>query len=185
MGRDKATLPFGGETLLVRAVRNVSNCVDDVVVVARRGQELPALPADVRVVFDETDDRGPLGGLGPGLRAVRAPAAFVTSCDAPFVSRAVIDLLFARLGTGDAAVAESGGFTHPLCAVYRATCAATIDRLVAENRLRAADLVDVFSAVRVGETELRAVDPELLALSNCNTPESYAAALARLAQGGA
>jgi molybdopterin-guanine dinucleotide biosynthesis protein A len=185
MGRDKATLAFGGETLLERTVRMVTACVDDVVVVASRGQTLPPLPDAVRVVRDEVVDSGPLGGLGPGLRAIRAPAAFVTSCDAPFVSRAVIDLLFSRLGENDVAVAQSGGFAHPLCAVYRTRCAATVDRFVAENRLRATDLVDALKPVRVDETELRAADPELLALTNCNTPEAYAAALARLAQGGA
>jgi molybdopterin-guanine dinucleotide biosynthesis protein A len=87
MGRDKATLPFGGETLLVRTVRVVAACVDDVVVVARRDQTLPPLPDAVRVVFDDV--------------------------------------------------------------------------------------------------ERRAVDLELLALTNCNTPEAYAEALARLARDGA
>jgi molybdenum cofactor guanylyltransferase len=179
MGRDKAALPFGDETLLRRVVRIVSAAVDDVVVVARAGQELPALPADVRVVFDDVEGRGPLGGLGPGLRASRADAVFATGCDAPFLQRAVIDLLFARLATSDAAVAETDGHPHPLCAVYRASIAPTVDRLVAENRLRAADLAGVVRSVRVTESELRAVDPDLASFVNCNTQEAYEAALRR------
>jgi len=128
MGRDKATLAFGRETLLERTVRIVAGCVDEVVVVARRDQTFPPMHV---------------------------------------------------------AVAVGGGVAHPLCAVYRATCAATIDRFVAENRFRATDLVEALNPVRVDEAELRAVDPELLALTNCNTPEAYAAALARLARDGA
>ncbi len=178
MGRDKATLPFGPETLLQRAVRLVSHCVEDVVVVARRGQELPPMPADARVVFDDVEDQGPLGGLAPGLRATRAPAAFVTSCDAPFLRREVIDLLFARLGGNAVAVAETEGFAHPLCAVYRADCASAAERLVAENRLRPVFLYDLVPTVRVGDAQLRAVDPDLASLVNCNTPDAYAAALA-------
>src|SRR5262245_12938417 len=81
MGRDKASLPFGPETLLQRAVRIGSAAVEDVVVVARSGQELPPLPPHVRLAFDDVEDQGPLGGLGPGLRASRAEAAFTTSCD--------------------------------------------------------------------------------------------------------
>jgi len=179
MGRDKATLAFGPETLLERAVRVLSYAADEIVVVARRDQALPALPKSARVVFDEIEGQGPLGGLAPGLRALSAPAAFVTSCDAPFLRRAVIDLLFARLGAADVAVAEAEGFTHPLCAVYRATCAPTIERLVAEGRLRPVFLFDLVPTIRVGEKELRAVDPDLASLANCNTPEAYAAALAK------
>ena len=181
MGRDKASLPFGDETLLQRVVRIVSASVGDVVVVARAGQELPALPRDVRVVRDELDGRGPLGGLGPGLRASRAEAVFATGCDAPFLGAAVIGLLFDRLGESDAAVAETDGRPHPLCAVYRTRIASVIDRLVAEGRLRATDLAGHVPTRRVMEDELRAVDPELACLVNCNTPEGYEAALRRFA----
>ena len=41
MGRDKSALAFGGETLLARVVRLVSQAADDVVLVAREGQALP------------------------------------------------------------------------------------------------------------------------------------------------
>ena len=178
MGRDKATLPFGPETLLQRAVRIVSDAVSDVVVVARPGQEVPTLPPHVRLAFDDVEDQGPLGGLGPGLRASRAEAVFATSCDAPFLSVPLIALLFERLGVRDVSVADADGFTHPLCAVYRTHLAARIDKLVAAKRLRPVYLFDEVPNVRVGEAELRAVDPELRALRNCNTPGAYAAALA-------
>jgi molybdopterin-guanine dinucleotide biosynthesis protein A len=178
MGRDKATLAFGPETLLRRVVRILSDHESEVVVVARLGQALPVLPNGARVVVDDVEGRGPLGGLGPGLRASRADAVFATSCDAPFVSTAVIDLLFARLGAADVAVAETEGFTHPLCAVYRTSVAPAVARLVAEDRLRPVFLYDLVPTVRVTETEIRAVDPELRSLVNCNTPEAYAAALA-------
>lgn len=181
MGRDKATLPFGGETLLGRVVRRVAPAVADVVVVARPGQDLPALPGAVRVVRDDVPDQGPLGGLGPGLAASRAEAVFVTACDAPFVGAAVIGLLFGRLGANSIAVAEAEGFAHPLCAVYRTSVADEVRTLVAAGRLRPAYLFDVVPTVRVTEAELRAVDPELAALANCNTPEAYDAALARRA----
>ena len=61
MGRDKATLPFGGETLLQRVVGIVQSIVDDVTVVGRRDQALPELPDAVRVAHDAVEDRGPLG----------------------------------------------------------------------------------------------------------------------------
>ncbi len=181
MGRDKATLPFGPETLLQRVVRRVATSVDDLVVVARPGQDLPPLPDVVRVARDEVLDQGPIGGLAPGLAASRADAVFVTACDAPFVGAAVIGLLFERLGTNSIAVAETEGFAQPLCAVYRTSVVAEVEKLLAAGRLRPAFLFDVVPTVRVTEPELRAVDPDLAAFMNCNTPEAYDAALARRA----
>jgi molybdenum cofactor guanylyltransferase len=178
MGRDKASLPFGHETLLQRVVRVLADCVAEVVVVARPGQDLPEMPRDVRLAHDEVEDRGPLGGLAPGLRASRAEAVFATACDAPFVDPRVVELLFARLGVADVSVAEAQGFTHPLCAVYRTRIAPQIDGLVAAERLRPVFLFDLVRTVRVTQPELVAIDPELRFLANCNTPEAYAAALA-------
>lgn len=181
MGRDKASLPFHGDTLLGRTVRTVARSAEDVVVVARPGQDLPPLPEGVRVVRDERPDQGPLGGLGPGLRASRSDVCFVTSCDTPFLVPAVIDLLRLRLRGADVAVAETDDgaerHVHPLCSVVRRSVAPRIDALLDAGRRRPVFLYDEVATVRVGETELRAVDPELRSFVNCNDPGAYAAAL--------
>jgi molybdopterin-guanine dinucleotide biosynthesis protein A len=182
MGRDKATLPFGDEVMLQRVVRLVAERVDDVVVVARRGQSLPALPADVRVAHDEVDDQGPMGGLVPGLRATTADAVYATGCDVPFLRGAVVDLLFDRVGSHAVAVPEAEGHLHPLAAVYRVEVLPVLERLFAVGRRRPRDLYAEVETVHVGEEELRAVDRDLLTLANLNTPEAYEAALARLAR---
>ena len=179
MGRDKASLPFGDETLLQRVVRLVGGVVHDVVVVARPGQELPALPATVRVTYDDVPDQGPLGGLVPGLRETRADAVFATSCDVPFLAPSLVEFLFGRLGEHAVAVAEAEGFTHPLCAVYRTDVRPRLEALLAAGRLRPVFLYDEVATLRVGEDELRSVDPDLLSLANLNTPDAYEAALAR------
>src|SRR5262245_9512321 len=178
MGRDKATLPFRGEALLQRVVRRVRATAPDVVVVARPGQELPPLPADVRVVHDEVEDQGPLGGLAPGLRASRADAVFACACDAPFVSVPAVDFVFARLASEDVAIVVEDGRPCPLFAVYRPSLAPRIERLISEGRLRPIFLLDEVPSVRVDAEELRAVDPDLRSLANCNTKEAYDAALA-------
>jgi molybdopterin-guanine dinucleotide biosynthesis protein A len=178
MGRDKAALPFHGDTLLGRAVRLVARVAEDVVVVARPGQDLPPLPEGVRVVRDEVLDRGPLGGLAPGLRASLASACFVTSCDAPHLRPAVARLLFDRLGEAAVAFAEAEGRVQPLCSVYRTSVAADVEALLGAGRLRPVFLADEVPVVRVPEGDLRAADPDLASLANCNTREAYEAVLA-------
>src|SRR5262245_46114604 len=70
MGRPKAWLPIGGETMLGRVVRLLGEVVSPLVVVAAPGQELPPLPPGVTVVRDPERGRGPLQGLAAGLPAL-------------------------------------------------------------------------------------------------------------------
>lgn len=179
MGRDKAWLPFDRERLLQRAVRIVGEAVDAVTVVARPGQDLPALPPEVAVLRDDVPDQGPLGGLVPALRAAGDAPCFVTSCDAPLLRPEVPRLLFERLGGADVAVAEAEGYTHPLCAVYRPRVLPHVERMMAEDRMRPIFLYDEVPTVRVDEDALRAVDPDLDCLRNVNDTDAYETALAR------
>jgi len=179
MGRDKALLPFGDETLLQRVVRLVSTAVDEVVVVARPGQSLPALPEDVRVVFDDVPGLGPLAGIAGGLAALTADAAYATACDVPFLEPRVVDLLFEALGDARAAVVEADGFVHPLTAVYRKDVEPVARRLLAEGRPRPLFLLEEVETVRVPADVVRRVDPDLDTLENLNTEDAYERALAR------
>src|SRR6516164_4029139 len=74
MGRPKAWLPFGEETMLARVVRLLGEAVQPLVVVAAPGQEVAALPPKVAIVRDEEKGRGPLEGLAVGLEALQACA---------------------------------------------------------------------------------------------------------------
>jgi molybdopterin-guanine dinucleotide biosynthesis protein A len=187
MGTPKAWLELGGETLLARTVRVVGSVAEPVVVAAAPGQELPALPNGVAVVRDAAVGNGPLQGIAAGLAAIaaHAPAAFVCGTDAPFLHPALIRRLAALHG-GDhvIVVARAGGRVHPLAAVYGTAVLPAIAEALAAGRLRLTAIFDrvptliADEALLLAGDELRAADPDLRALSNVNTPEEYAAALA-------
>lgn len=181
MGRDKATLPWGepGGTLLGHVVRVLLDVVDDVVVVARRTQQLPELPEVVRVAHDDVEDEGPLRGLLAGLRATRASSVYASGCDTPWLRRAFVEALFDAQPAGGIAIATSEGFAHPLAAVYPSDAADDVAALLAAGRRRPIDLLDRRTTVRVDETVLRRVDPELASLDNLNDPARFEAAHAR------
>jgi molybdopterin-guanine dinucleotide biosynthesis protein A len=180
MGVPKATLPFGAETMLQRVVRLLSIVVSPIVVVAARGQELPALPPDVVVTRDEREARGPLEGLRAGLTALPAAidAAYVTSCDVPLLVPAFVQRMVTLVGDTDIAVMEIDGFTHPLSAVYRRTVLPHVESLLDQDRLRPAFLFDAVRTRRVKPDEMVGADPGLQTLRNLNTREDYLAALA-------
>jgi molybdopterin-guanine dinucleotide biosynthesis protein A len=179
MGRPKAWLPFAGEIMLPRVVRLLGEAVSPVVVVAAPGQDVPPLPAGVAVVRDEERGRGPLQGLAAGLEALRglADAAYLSSCDVPFLRPAFVRRLGDLLGNHAVCVPRVGEYHHPLAAVYRLEVADAVRRLLAEDRLRPFFLFEAVPTRVVTAEELADVDPTFQTLRNLNTPEEYEAAL--------
>ncbi len=191
MGRPKAWLPFGGEPLLARIVRRVSEAAAPVVVVAAPSQPLPPLPPHTMLVRDAVSGRGPLQGLLAGLLAIapHAERAFVATTDAPFVHPAFVRRVASMCTDGilDACVPRAQGHVHPLAAAYGARVAGAVSAMLARDQLRTMCLLDEIRTRFAGEAELledpdlRAADPDLLSLRNINSPEDYEEALRLLA----
>src|SRR5262245_25838647 len=178
MGRAKAWLPFGGEVMLARVVRLLGEVVSPIVVVAAPGQDVPPV-AGVEVARDPEEGRGPLQGLAAGLQALqgRAEAAYLSSCDVPFLRPAFVRRMIDLLGENAACVPEVGGYRHPLAAVYRLEVADVVTQLLVENRLRPVFLFEHVPTRVVQPEELADVDPGFETLRNLNTAQEYEAAL--------
>lgn len=182
MGRDKARLPFGpGEVMLERVVRLVAEAVPPqyIVCVAAGRQQLPPLSMPVQVVRDSLPGSGPLGGLVSGILAIRSitDVAFVCGCDMPLVEPAFAAQMFEELGEHQIAVPDDGEHLHPLAAVYRTDVLPLGDVLLEAGKRSLLALVAACNSFRVSTDSLRDVDPDLLSLTACNSPEEYQWAL--------
>jgi molybdopterin-guanine dinucleotide biosynthesis protein A len=176
MGRDKAWLPFGEVTLLERVVGRVAPLVDECVVVARAGQQVPG---GFDVVRDPPGGEGPLAGIVSGLASVRAERVFVTACDAPLLVPAVVERLFSLSADVDVVVPRIGRHHMVLTAVYARSLLPSAEALLAARRLRPFYLLEHARVRIIGEDDLRDVDPDLDSLRDCDTPEAYEDALKR------
>jgi molybdopterin-guanine dinucleotide biosynthesis protein A len=179
MGRPKAWLPFGPELMLPRVVRLLREAVQPVVVVAAPDQDVPPLPADVAILRDEERGHGPLQGLAAGLQALlgTADAAYLSSCDVPFLKPAFVRRLAELLGDHAICVPKVGDYHHSLAAIYRIDVLPVVKQLLGENRLRPFFLFEAVPTRVVEASELADVDPEFQTLRNLNTPEDYEQAL--------
>lgn len=181
MGRDKAHLPFGRETMLERVVSEVGVVVGPrrIVVAAAEGQVLPPLPPEIRIVRDLQEDCGPMSGLAAGLAAVReeADAVFVGTCDAPLLRAEFISGLFDRLGDAEAVVPVEGDRFYPATAVYRTSVLPSVLADLEAGQFRMQWFARDLRAVFIPIEELRSIDPDLASLRNVNSPEEYLAAL--------
>jgi molybdopterin-guanine dinucleotide biosynthesis protein A len=189
MGTPKAALEWHGSTLLRRVVGIVARGVDGPVVVVRApGQALPALPAAVEVVEDAREGRGPLQGLAAGLTVLegRAQVAYASSVDAPLLHPAFVRRVLRALDDDvDVVLPHAHGFPQPLAAAYRAALLERIERRLADDRVRLAELFDECRVRRLDESQLladgdlAAADPALDSLLNLNEPADYEATRAR------
>ena len=175
MGRPKAWLPFAGQTMLAHVIVILREVVNPIVVVAAPDQEIPPTPSDIQVVRDEERGRGPLQGLAAGLAALegRADAAYVSSCDVPFLRPAFVWRLIELLGDHAICVPHVGDHHHPLAAVYRVGVKEAVNRLLAEKRMRPFFLFEMVPTRVVEANEVIDVDPSFESLRNLNTPEEY------------
>src|SRR4051794_20606208 len=189
MGSPKAALEWHGSTLLRRVCGIVGRAVDGPIVVVRApGQALPALPDSIEVVEDAHEGRGPLQGLAAGLAAVRgdAPVADVSSTDVPLLHPRFVARVLAALDDDvDVALPHVSGFPQPLAAAYRTSLVDTVERLIAEDRMRPAFLFEACrvrrldAAALLADPALAALDPDLESVLNLNEPGDYNAARAR------
>jgi molybdopterin-guanine dinucleotide biosynthesis protein A len=180
MGRPKASLPFGRQTLLGRVLDVVGPLVSCQIVVAAADQPLPELPDGVICAVDQNPNRGPLEGLCAGLSAGAklADVFYASSCDVPLLKREFVKRIFESMRPDDQIVVpRDHQHFHPLAAVYRHDVLPLIQALLEQNRLRPFFLFEQANTRTIDTEQLRDIDPQLDSLRNLNTPEDYQAAL--------
>jgi len=180
MGRPKALLPFGAETLVERMVRRMAAVSSEVIVVSGPHLVLPPLAAGARIVEDEEPLGGPLSGIRYGLRAATSELCFVCGCDHPFFVPAVAEYLVDRCrAVPDALGAWPRWKTtpQPLLGAYRRTILPVVESMLFGGRRRAIDLPSLVTIVDVAASEVLAVDPSGGSFRDVDTPEDYAEAL--------
>jgi molybdopterin-guanine dinucleotide biosynthesis protein A len=168
--------------MLQRVVRVLREVVEPVVVVAAPGQDVPELSREVEIVRDEVEGKGPLGGLAAGLSALegKADAAYLSSCDVPYLKPEFVRRVISLLSDSSIAVPRIGDYHHPLAAVYRVSVLPHVRELLSANRLRPVFLFDAVPTRVIEAHELTEIDPRFDSLRNLNTPEEYEAALREL-----
>src|SRR5215217_6510970 len=134
MGRPKALLPFDGEPLIAHVVDTLRALVEEVIVVAAPGQELPPLP--VTLVYDEVAYQGPVGGICYGLAASKGEVSFVTSCDSVFLDQRLIRYILTQIADHDVVVPRWEGRFQPLHAAYRRTVQQHLEAQLARGDFR-------------------------------------------------
>jgi len=178
MGRPKALLPFGLETMLQRVASTLQEQLSPVVVVGAPGQDMPQLDPGLLTVSDPTPGRGPVQGVASGLEALDVvDAAFVCSCDLPLLTSSFVSFLSERASVDSIIVPEIGGRMQPLCAVYPKRAHLALQQMIEDSCFRLTDVTERFPTHVIAEEEFLEVDPELRCFTNVNSVKTYKRAL--------
>ncbi len=186
MGRNKALLDFGGETLIERILRILGQAFDDVLISANDTENYE-FPGAV-VVPDVFVEGGSLAGIHAGLLRARADQCFFVACDMPFINIGLIRFLSGFTNDYDVVIpqsrygVESRTGLEPLHAFYSCRCLPHIEE---QLRRKNPKIVDFFPKVRVREVapeEMQEYDPDQLFHFNINTEEDFDFALKKLAE---
>nr|HUM34014.1 molybdenum cofactor guanylyltransferase [Candidatus Saccharicenans sp.] len=118
MGRDKASLPLGEQTLLEQLIEQLAGRFQEIIISVSKDQSYPL--NNVRQVEDRYENAGPLAGLLAGLQASSSDISMVVPCDQPEIDLGIVRDMLQVLGQHDLVYPRlDGQIPHPLFALYR------------------------------------------------------------------
>ena len=171
MGRDKAFLPWDGAPLFEKVQRIFLENFRSVLLVGGEAERF------ARYALEVIPDRYPgsaLGGLYTGLFAASDDHIFVTSCDMPYPSAALLKHLCSLKEGFDCVVPETAQALEPLFAVYaKSALPAMLDMLESGN-FRIYDLYPQLRTRYVAGAELAPFAEGGRSFINVNTPAEFA-----------
>ena len=184
MGGDKALMPLHGRPLVAHAIDRLRPQVDTLILNAN-GDPARFAAFGLPVVADPVPDfAGPLAGILAGMlwaRAERSAARLVATAatDTPFFPLDLVARLAAASDSGRRiAIASSGDRLHRVFGVFPVALAENLDAFIrSSGSLRVADWLDRQAMARLDFPADGRIDP----FFNINTPDTLAAAEARLA----
>jgi molybdopterin-guanine dinucleotide biosynthesis protein A len=182
MGRDKALLDLGGETLAAGAARRLAAVCTDVVVADRGRGAVSGLPS-----LADGPGRGPAAGLLGAADAWPGRPLLALACDLPGVPAALLADLAESAATAGAdwVVPRWSGGLEPLCSLWGPSALAVLAERVARGGFALHAVAGEAGLVVVyleGERLAACGRPEEM-FRNVNTPGELAAYTSRAPSG--
>ena len=171
MGKDKAWLELGGQTLIERVIAALKPVTVSVAIIANSPEyERLGLP----VYADTNTGIGPLEAIRTALVNASAPRVLLVGCDLPFLTPELFSFLLGIEGPYEAIVPVGPDERlEPLCAVYSVESLATVTRLIEEGGRKVSLLFERARTRLVPFKEMRHLAGSELFFENVNTPEEY------------
>jgi molybdopterin-guanine dinucleotide biosynthesis protein A len=176
-GQDKGLLTLADKPLIRYVLEATRNLVDERIVVTSSKTQAAKydtlLGHNVTVLVDAEEIQSPLIGAITGFQEAQGEHTLLLPCDAPFISKDILSLLF-ELCPGKTATIPRwpNSYMEPLQAVYstKQTLEAA-EKALTSGELNIKGMVDRLRGIRfISTLVLQQLDPELRTFFNVNTP---------------
>jgi molybdopterin-guanine dinucleotide biosynthesis protein A len=167
-GRPKSFVEVGGRRIIDRQLDVMRPMFGELILCAND----PPLYQEfgLPIVSDAVRGQGPLAGILAVLEAMRAPRVVVVACDMPYITEAALRALI-DAPDADAVLPVTDGRPDPLFARYTRACAGPIRKRLEKGVRKVVSFLDDVKVYVLPDEQLRALDPGLRFLANCNAPE--------------
>ena len=195
--QDKALVELFGKPLLIHAIENIRNFVEEIVIIVNN-EKRKALYSEVLtrhhvrspiLLIDEKINNlgGPLVAIFTGLKSVKADYCLTLPCDMPLLQPKVTEYMFNAAKDYRIVVPiwPNGRLETLIMVLERKSGLRIADALYYLNRPRSDDIIRGASKIMFVSTvgEIKALDPELKSFVNINHREDLAKLQPRRVQG--
>ncbi len=177
LGRPKALLEFGDQTLIEMIIAQLSGCFEELTLITDRPELYQGLPVKITGDILKQKEKSPLRGIHAGLSFSDRPWQFVVACDMPFLNLDFIRHMAAYAPDYDAVVPRVGDYYQPLHAFYSRSCIAIIEKQVKAGKNKVIDFYRHLHVKYIGEEEINRFNKQQELFLNINTWEDYQKAL--------
>jgi molybdopterin-guanine dinucleotide biosynthesis protein A len=168
-GKKKTFHRVGDTSILEKLCALFSKLFKETIIVVNEPEAFMGL--DMMVATDIIPARCVLAGLHAGLFYASYPYAYVTACDIPFASEAVIRHLVDRVRPGDhVVIPRTDDGLEPLSAVYSKECIPLIEDSLKNNIFMIKKFYKKKHVREVPMSVLKRLDPDMGFIFNVNTP---------------
>ena len=177
MGKNKALLPLGRDSLIGHVIRRMRLVTDELLLITNSPAEYTHL--DRPMYEDIVPNTGALGGIYTGLTHAAHDPVLCVACDSPFFVPKLLTYLVSVLAEYDAVMpyTTSRDKTHltlqTLCAAYSKSCLSIIERMLQESELRVHALEESAHIKRIPPEIWQRFDPNGMSFFNINTREDF------------
>jgi len=118
-GMVKAKIVIGGRTIIARTLDILREIFREIIIVTNTPKEFVEY-TNLKIVSDEIQNKGPLGGIHAALKATSGEAVFVFAGDMPLINREIITLILESYSEKqcDILIPKTGTFIEPLHSIY-------------------------------------------------------------------
>jgi len=118
-GMVKANIIIGGRTIISRTSEILRGIFKEIIIVTNTPGEFDEYP-DFRIVADEIQNKGPLGGIHAALKASSGEAVFIFAGDMPLIDEDIVKILLGAYSEQkcDILIPKTGNFIEPLHSIY-------------------------------------------------------------------